>query len=680
MKSIREIQMKRRLLDTLFLLVLTGYAAGQSLENATLRLEVEPNGRVTIRDKRSNLVWRQADIKSVGIWPKGGPITGGPMHKRPPRKETCPRIVHVTKAKDAILISAEWHVPLVFRWSLAGGNAVRLSVDSPHRDEKIEGGDEYWGPRLLYPTAFFAQGASRYTVMPDDEGVIYSTSETDPEADHVRFLTKSLANQLSMPWWGVTDLRRGVMTRVDTPFHVAEKMAWCDTPGGERTLPAIMWLTDRGCWAYERKVTFRFINQGGYVAMAKQFRNEMIAAGRFRTLKEKAKLRPAVSKLRGAMDLWVFNLREERKVVPLTGEDIRKIHGYGFKHLLLHSFGGTEPTPGGGFAPEAVKEAHRLGWLVGQYHLRSWIYKKQAERNPELEGMCIRGPTDYRYRPSPWGPHLFYCPAVLGGILKSVARDERAYGLDAFFTDTTTAGGSVRDCYDPKHPLTKSAATRALAGALTGVSDTGMVIGSERGFWWAAADCDYFEGIETTIGYFSAFIGPEVPLRHAGPFRTKRKGYDKYMLGYNYGPQNRVPLFQLVFHDAVVCLRRWNDHQPRDPRIWRRSDLMSIIYGTPPIACFHHQAGPHILRDDYAPLRDRYARTFRDVCGWHEKIGFEEMTSHRFLSPDRMVQETTFGNGLGVVVNFAQGPWKDPRGFAVPPMGFVCLPNTAGPE
>ena len=206
--------MKRGLVCTLLLLALTGYAAGQRLENATLCLEVDQAGRVTVRDKRSNLVWRQADLKFVGGWPKGGPITGGPMPKVSPPKDECPRIVRVVEAQDDVRVFAEWKVPLVFRWSLAGGNAVRLTVDRPCRDEEIKGGDKYWGPRLIYPTSFFAQGASPYTVMPDDEGVLYSTSETDAEADHVRFVTKPVCNGLSMPWWGVTDLRRGVMTEV----------------------------------------------------------------------------------------------------------------------------------------------------------------------------------------------------------------------------------------------------------------------------------------------------------------------------------------------------------------------------------------------------------------------------------------------------------------------------------
>jgi hypothetical protein len=138
------------------------------------------------------------------------------------------------------------------------------------------------------------------------------------------------------------------------------------------------------------------------------------------------------------------------------------------------------------------------------------------------------------------------------------------------------------------------------------------------------------------------------------------------MLGFNYGPQNRVPLFQLVFHDAVVCMRRWNDHYGRDMALWRLTDLMNTAYGTAPIVQFKSDdTTPHILTDSFGSVRDAYMRTYRDVCGWHAKIGFDEMTGHRFLSEDRLVQETRFSSGHAVVVNFGSEVWEDDRGFRV---------------
>ena len=139
--------------------------------------------------------------------------------------------------------------------------------------------------------------------------------------------------------------------------------------------------------------------------------------------------------------------------------------------------------------------------------------------------------------------------------------------------------------------------------------------------------------------------------------------------------QDRI---QLVFHDSVVCTRRWNDHYGRDMDLWRLSDLMSMVHGTPPIVKFMGDDTPHVLKEEFKTVRKLYMRTFRDVCGWHEQIGFDEMTDHRFLSKDRLVQETRFSSGQAVVVNFRSAVWDDPRGFRVPSLAFHQFLVTTG--
>jgi hypothetical protein len=43
-------------------------------------------------------------------------------------------------------------------------------------------------------------------------------------------------------------------------------------------------------------------------------------------------------------------------------------------------------------------------------------------------------------------------------------------------------------------------------------------------------------------------------------------------------------------------------------------------------------------------------------------VGYAEMTDHRFLTPDRSVQQTRFANGVVVTVNFGDKPFKLPDG------------------
>jgi hypothetical protein len=46
------------------------------------------------------------------------------------------------------------------------------------------------------------------------------------------------------------------------------------------------------------------------------------------------------------------------------------------------------------------------------------------------------------------------------------------------------------------------------------------------------------------------------------------------------------------------------------------------------------------------------------------------MTDHRFLTPDRDVQQTKFANGVTVTVNFGENPFSLPNGKEIEPMNF----------
>ena len=50
--------------------------------------------------------------------------------------------------------------------------------------------------------------------------------------------------------------------------------------------------------------------------------------------------------------------------------------------------------------------------------------------------------------------------------------------------------------------------------------------------------------------------------------------------------------------------------------------------------------------------------------------GSSTMTDHRFLTPDRGVQQTAFANGVTVTVNAGPTAFKLPDGTVLEPMGF----------
>jgi hypothetical protein len=66
--------------------------------------------------------------------------------------------------------------------------------------------------------------------------------------------------------------------------------------------------------------------------------------------------------------------------------------------------------------------------------------------------------------------------------------------------------------------------------------------------------------------------------------------------------------------------------------------------------------------------KDRFARSYKNVCPTVRAVGYSEMTGHRFLTPDRDVQQTEFANGVTVTVNFGDKAYSLPGGVIIEAM------------
>ena len=360
---------------------------------------------------------------------------------------------------------------------------------------------------------------------------------------------------------------------------------------------------------------------------------------------------------------------------------ISQLREAGIRKAIVAKVGGGNPSPAEGIEREAIKAADEAGFLIGRYHNYSWIQGRWVEKDPSLtDSAVVPASGKLIYRKNAWDSkgRLDRCPAAHRGVFSRMGKLERELGINYFFTDCTTTGGSIHECYHPKHPSARSDGAAQLNDALQALSDLGLVVGSERGKWWATPTTHVFEGIETLIEYGGQYYGKGDATHWVGPYLEDKPGFRELCLGYDFNPARRLPLFQLVYHDSVYCTRRWNQDPGRDAALWDRHDLMNILYGTPPLIFMHPKAGNVIGTPGWDKVKDRYLQTYRNVCGWHEKVGFDEMTGHRFLSEDRLIQETQFSSGWAAVVNFSDRTWKDPRGFSVEAHGCHSFRETGG--
>jgi hypothetical protein len=133
----------------------------------------------------------------------------------------------------------------------------------------------------------------------------------------------------------------------------------------------------------------------------------------------------------------------------------------------------------------------------------------------------------------------------------------------------------------------------------------------------------------------------------------------KFQLGEKY----RLPLWELVYHDCVVAQWYWGDYNNKLPALWDKRDLFNVLYGSPPMFMFERG----LWKEDKA----RFVQSYKNTCTNVRRVGYAEMTAHRFLRPDRSVQQTTFANGDVITVNFSSSPYSMDDGSSLGAMSFL---------
>jgi hypothetical protein len=138
-------------------------------------------------------------------------------------------------------------------------------------------------------------------------------------------------------------------------------------------------------------------------------------------------------------------------------------------------------------------------------------------------------------------------------------------------------------------------------------------------------------------------------IRHGHPLWWGKYVADEHYHKWAINEQIRVPLYQLVYHDAIATTWRWDDASHHMPEIWWKKDLFDILYGTTPVWT--------IDRPRWSKFKNTFIESYNNVCPWLGEIAYDELVSHRFLSDDHKVQESVFSSGRKVIVNFGDSAY-----------------------
>ncbi len=499
----------------------------------------------------------------------------------------------------------------------------------------------WWAAMLDVIPPFAMSGPQWELVVPYGDGFLFPTD--DPGLPALQMSMGDGAG-LTMPWFGVTNNRTGASVMVHAMEEADTHTVMYYRRQGTRAAGQISlrWMSSMGRWAYNRSAVITFADRGGYVRLADIYRDAAQAAGRRVTLRQKKDiLGLPTDRLIGAPILWLHGLWQFSEPAQRLAY-VRELYESGLDRAVLASSD----------ALEDAAEPIQWGWLCGMYDLytdlwpreqwekagvwdRDWGWPEYLHINPN--GQPKRGwvqITQHGAFPA-WG----LCPTQwVNWARERVPQSLQKHRMNARLVDTVTAL-PLGECYAPKHRMTRQDDRAARMKLLQVLTDHHLVIGSEMGVDWAVPLLCYAEGLLAPVAFRASdsgriFEGLPQP---------------KESMDYQLNPARRIPLWGLIYRDCTVATWYWGDCNMTYPGLEHRRRLFNALTATPPMYMLMTpealQKYRQLMLDDYNALKPVF-----------EAVGDARMTDHQTLTPDRLVQRTTFDNGATVTVNFDSKP------------------------
>jgi hypothetical protein len=523
---------------------------------------------------------------------------------------------------------------------------------------------------IQFPSSFKTPDKNHYLLYTDGEGLLLPADDKEYPLGNGR--TFYCGGGLSMAWMGVVDnqFETGYMAILETPFDAALRT----TREDDLVTFAPVWLASMGQFGYSRKVTYHFFDKGGYVAQAKTYRDYIWKKNNVITLRENQKKTPALEKMIGAVHIYVWDKAREVSFA----QEMKKS---GIEKAFILWDANHIPYPEVGY-DNKLKE---LGYASGVYELFTDLKLRDTIKTVFDENRPMRfARTSYpglfnelvtRQKDGKTNSNQFghtSCPAVMRPqITKRIERELKEFPHESYFLDVYQANG-LFECYSKEHPLTRQQFAEEVNKNYRMIGEKyNQYLGGEWGADFVGSNSVYVHGMMTlqrtwwgsgiekkgTIYYTGDWSNNARPTQMVGT----RVANDKY-LKYSINEYTRVPLYELVYHDAVVTSWRWEDGNHHTPEIWWKKDLFNILYGSAPLWS--------IDRERWESYKNTFIESYKNICPWLQQIGYDEMVSHRFVTADHLVQETVFSSGKRAVVNFGNNEYVF-EGKSIKPKGFL---------
>jgi hypothetical protein len=310
--------------------------------------------------------------------------------------------------------------------------------------------------------------------------------------------------------------------------------------------------------------------------------------------------------------------------------------------------------------PDAARQADRAGYLYGPYdsyntmrlpgEADQWesaefdkeVYEKGAVVGPDgkiKKGFQSRGREMSSLAGRPY-------------VEKRVNGKMKLAPFSAWFVDCD-AYGQWFDNYSEAYPATQAQDMEARIDRMKWISHTfGIPVGSEVGSGLTAGGIHFGHGMltpcfgwgdpdlknEKSPYWLGGYWPPEEPKNFFMPVNLKpvyRRLYD---------PRYRLPLYQVAFHDSVVTTHHWGNPSLKYKDQLATVALLEQLYNVPPLYHFNMRV--------FLKQRERVLAHYRFFSPLHRRLAFQPMTGFEWVTSDRLVQKTTFGDGTEIFANF----------------------------
>lgn len=320
--------------------------------------------------------------------------------------------------------------------------------------------------------------------------------------------------------------------------------------------------------------------------------------------------------------------------------------------------------------PELVKQAVESDYLIGPYDSYHSIHKPGEEKwiTAKFEDVSLYEAGTVLDKTGEKEAGFQNVGRKLNPTLSMPSVTQRtetimSSGIDfnSWFIDCD-ATGEIYDDYTPGRMTTRQQDLKARLERMGYIRDQlGMIIGSEGGHDFAAADIAFAHGIELksfswmdedmkknkdSEFYIGGYYNPTggVAAHFSKPIQVKEKYYTLFV-----DPRYDIPLYKLVYNDSVITTYHWDWSTFKIVDAVPDRMVRELLYNVPPL--YHLDSKEWQL---YKPSIEMHTGIWSEFS---KKAILQEMTDFSYLLKDGSVQMSQYGDNLWVIGNFGDKPF-----------------------